>query len=163
MRIYSLLNSLTKSHSASKETSKLAIWSKTSNFLPDIASIQMGDKPKCKAIKDTDSSTKYHQHDYGRYRQKRATDGIPNIIKTDPSYKYLYDCLKKRFSVEKTSWCKDDDISSRTFIVEKFDLDGINYWCVNFESSSLTKNKILDLKIIVKTPYKLISWVCNEI
>lgn len=92
------------------------------------------------------------------YETPGHADPSPQVLSTDPSYKYLDDCMKKRTSVPYTSWCKNRAIPSNVFIAEQFQLNGVNYWCFNFEPD-LTRKGPEVLTIKSKDQYKLFSWV----
>lgn len=99
------------------------------------------------------------------YETPGHADPSPQVISTDPSFQYLDDCIKKRSSVPYTTWCKNRAIPSSIFIAEKFQLNGVHYWCFNFEPEQ-TNQKEQVLTIKSKDQYKLFSWVrislCNK-
>lgn len=93
------------------------------------------------------------------YETPGHADPSPHVLATDPSFKFLNDCLKKRTSVPYTTWCNDRAIPSSIFIAEKFKLNGMDYWCFNFEPDQKSQSGQQVLTIKSNDQYKLFSWV----
>lgn len=67
-----------------------------------------------------------------RREQQIKTESRAPILSSDPGFKYLNDCLDKRASKTYTTFCKDYNIPSTAFLIEKFNLQNQDYWCFNF-------------------------------
>lgn len=99
-------------------------------------------------------------------RGRSLTEEIPDQLALDTElypvndqYRFINHCRDKSDSIKSTTWCPGMDIPSSMFIVEKFKVQGENYWCLNFEPQSNDPNKrVLDVKL--SDGNKELAWVC---
>lgn len=73
-------------------------------------------------------------------------------------YRFLNDCIDRRSTGKFTTWCPHLKIPSSVFMIERFDLNGEDYWCFNFERDK-TRRGLKTLLIQFRGISKSYSWV----
>lgn len=148
---------------------KVALYAYEKKPFPSISSIILNGKNLCGGSNVTEkdaisnnvasNSSPSDQKDvhHKETEEKKSEDEPTSIaqIGKDERYRFLNDCIDRPSSLETTTFCSEKKISPNKFIVEKFDLNGEDYWCLSFGPEKSNKSAVIKLS----NPYTGVSWV----
>lgn len=145
---------------------RIAIYSYSGQYtFPRIRSIKLAGRDLCdQQLNDFNSEPLIENRvDYTNNNLPNdMRDGLSTYItqnrETGDRYRFLNDCMDRRSTGKFTSWCPNLKIPSSVFMIERFNLNGEDYWCFNFERDK-TRRNLNTLLIKFRGVSKSYSWV----
>lgn len=139
-------------------TNKVAIYAYANKPFPDLKSIKLSGKELCDRSASLTPSTSSSGSKVVETVDANNLIVTPTTVKSvskDDRYRFLYDCADRPSTVKTTTFCPGQSISSDKFLVEKFNVDGEDYWCLNFAAEKSKKK----LTVKLSNSYTALSWV----
>lgn len=143
---------------------KIALYAYTNKPFPEINSIKLSGKELCdRSASATPSALSLSSSKpvdsasidvTTKLNIETPTTTVKSVSKDD-RYRFLYDCADRPSTVKTTSFCPGQTISSDKFMVEKFNVGGEDYWCLNFAAEKSKKKMTVKLS----NSFTALSWV----